>query len=67
MPVYASTLARGLLGNKIKEHKLHNNPLLALEPGDEVDDRRRSTAIAVPDRPLDPGRDGHRPAHAGRD
>ena len=37
MPVYASTLARGLLGNKIKEHKLHNNPLLALEPGDEID------------------------------
>ena len=35
VPVYASTLARGLLGNKIKEHKLHNNPLLALEPGDE--------------------------------
>ena len=28
VPVYASTLARGLLGNKIKEHKLHNNPLL---------------------------------------
>ena len=37
VPVYASTLARGLLGNKIKEHKLHNNPLLALEPGDEID------------------------------
>ena len=37
VPVYASTLARGLLGNKIKEHKLHNNPLVALEPGDEVD------------------------------
>ncbi len=36
VPVYASTLARGLLGNKIKEHKLHNNPLIALEPGDEV-------------------------------
>ena len=36
VPVYASTLARGLLGNKIKEHKLHNNPVLALEPGDEV-------------------------------
>ena len=36
VPVYASTLARGLLGNKIKEHKLHNNPLLSLEPGDEV-------------------------------
>ncbi len=36
VPVYASTLARGLLGNKVKEHKLHNNPLLALEPGDEV-------------------------------
>src|SRR6476659_635985 len=36
VPVYASTLARGLLGNKIKEHKLHNNPLVALEPGDEV-------------------------------
>ncbi len=36
VPVYASTLARGLLGNKIKEHKLHNNPLIGLEPGDEL-------------------------------
>jgi ribonuclease J len=36
VPVYASTLARGLLGNKVKEHKLHDNPLVALEPGDEV-------------------------------
>jgi ribonuclease J len=36
VPIYASTLARGLLGNKVKEHKLHNNPLLAIEPGDEV-------------------------------
>jgi ribonuclease J len=36
VPIYASTLARGLLGNKIKEHKLHNNPLLAMEPGDEI-------------------------------
>ena len=36
VPVYASTLARGLLGNKIKEHKLHNNPLMSLEPGDEI-------------------------------
>src|SRR6202162_2027211 len=37
VPVYASTLARGLLGNKIKEHRLHNNPLIPLEPGDEID------------------------------
>ncbi len=37
VPVYASTLARGLLGNKIKEHKLHNNPMRALEPGDELE------------------------------
>ncbi len=36
VPVYASTLARGLLGNKIREHKLHNNPLLPLDPGDEL-------------------------------
>jgi len=36
VPVYASTLARGLLGNKIKEHKLHNNPMVALESGDEL-------------------------------
>ena len=35
VPIYASTLARGLLGIKIKEHKLHANPLLALDPGDE--------------------------------
>ena len=66
VPVYASTLARGLLGNKIKEHKLHNNPLIALEPGDEIDDRRVH-GHAVPGRPLDPRRDGHRPADAGRD
>jgi ribonuclease J len=36
VPVYASTLARGLLGIKIKEHKLHSNPLLPLDPGDEL-------------------------------
>jgi ribonuclease J len=36
VPVYASTLARGLLGIKIKEHKLRDNPLLPLDPGDEV-------------------------------
>ncbi|HLE79636.1 MAG TPA: ribonuclease J [Candidatus Limnocylindrales bacterium] len=36
VPVYASKLARGLLGNKVKEHKLHNNQLLPLEPGDEL-------------------------------
>jgi len=36
VPVYASTLARGLLGIKIKEHKLHSNPLLPLDPGDEI-------------------------------
>lgn len=37
VPIYASTLARGLLGIKIKEHKLHANPLLALDPGDELE------------------------------
>jgi ribonuclease J len=36
VPIYASTLARGLLGNKIKEHKLHSNPLISLEPGEIV-------------------------------
>src|SRR5664280_1023489 len=36
VPVYASTLARGLLGIKIKEHKLHSNPLMPLDPGDNV-------------------------------
>jgi ribonuclease J len=36
VPVYASTLARGLLGNKIKEHKLKDNPLKALDPGQSV-------------------------------
>ncbi len=36
VPVYASTLARGLLGIKIKEHKLHDNPLLPLDPGDKL-------------------------------
>ncbi|MEX2547237.1 MAG: ribonuclease J [Chloroflexota bacterium] len=37
VPIYASTLARGLLGNKIKEHKLNNNPLIPLEPGQSVE------------------------------
>jgi ribonuclease J len=37
VPIYASTLARGLLGGKIKEHKLNNNPLRALEPGETVE------------------------------
>ena len=37
VPVYASTLARGLLGIKIKEHKLHSNPLLPLDPGDNLE------------------------------
>ena len=36
VPVYASTLARGLLGIKLKEHKLTNNPLLAFEAGQTV-------------------------------
>ncbi len=36
VPVYASTLARGLLGVKFKEHRLAKNPLLALDPGDEL-------------------------------
>src|SRR5688572_4000420 len=37
VPIYASTLARGLLGFKIKEHKLHNNPLMAFDPGETVE------------------------------
>jgi ribonuclease J len=36
VPVYASTLARGLLGIKFKEHKLNDHPLLALEPGGDL-------------------------------
>ena len=45
VPVYASTLARGLLGNKIKEHKLHNNPLIAARSGrrDRPSGRSRSS------------------------
>src|SRR3954453_13091804 len=35
VPVYASSLARPVLGNKIKEHKPQNNPLVAVESGDE--------------------------------
>jgi ribonuclease J len=36
VPVYASVLARGLLGIKVKEHKLHDNPLMPLDPGDSL-------------------------------
>src|SRR4026208_1444431 len=37
VPVYASTLARGLLGTKIKEHKLRDTPVLPFDPGDRID------------------------------
>jgi ribonuclease J len=37
VPVYASTLARGLLSVKIKERKLQDNPLLPLDPGDVLE------------------------------
>jgi ribonuclease J len=36
VPVYASTLARGMLGTKVKEHKLTRNPLLPFDPGQTV-------------------------------
>jgi ribonuclease J len=36
VPVYASTLARGLLAAKLKEHHLGDVPLRPLEPGSEV-------------------------------
>ena len=36
VPVYAVARAR-VLGNKIKEHKLTNNPLLAFDPGETVE------------------------------
>ncbi len=65
VPIYASTLARGLLGNKIKEHKLTNNPLMAFEPGETVEIGAFSRD-RLPYRPFDPRRDGHRPAHAAR-
>ena len=37
IPIYASPLARGLLGGKLKEHKLSSNPLLDFEPGKTVE------------------------------
>jgi ribonuclease J len=36
VPIYASTLARGLLSNKVREYRLTNNPMLALEAGQTV-------------------------------
>ncbi|MGH2466796.1 MAG: ribonuclease J [Candidatus Limnocylindrales bacterium] len=37
VPVYASTLARGLLGNKIREHRLTQNPVLPIEAGETIE------------------------------
>jgi ribonuclease J len=37
VPIYASTLARGLLSIKVKEHRLHDNPVRPLDPGDTVE------------------------------
>ena len=66
VPIYASTLARGLLGNKIREHKLHNNPMRALRKPRLTRDSRSGGVPGdrLPYRPLHPRRDGHRPAHA---
>ncbi len=36
VPVYASTLARGQLAGKFREHRLKDNPLLAFEPGETI-------------------------------
>ena len=36
VPVYASTLARGLLGAKLKERHLVDHPMHSLEPGDRI-------------------------------
>ena len=53
-------------GIKIKEHKLTLEPAAAARPRRRAPDRAVH-GDPVPRRPLDPGRDGHRPAHAGRD
>ncbi len=37
VPVYASTLARGLLANKLKEFKVTTNPLRPLDPGGRLE------------------------------
>ncbi|HKZ92591.1 MAG TPA: ribonuclease J [Candidatus Limnocylindrales bacterium] len=37
VPVYASTLARGLLGTKFKEHRLRHSLLRSIEPGQTVE------------------------------
>lgn len=37
VPVYASTLARGLLAGKIREHKLRDNPILPFDPGETIE------------------------------
>ena len=37
VPVYASTLARGLLAGKIREHKLRDNPILPFDPGQTIE------------------------------
>ena len=37
VPIYASPLARGLLGGKLKEHKLNANPLIDFQPGQKVE------------------------------
>jgi ribonuclease J len=36
VPIYASVLARGLLGAKLKERRLQDHPLRSLEPGDRI-------------------------------
>ena len=64
-PIYASTLAGGLIGDKIKEHQLHNTRS-SLEAGDVIDIGAFQVE-AVPRRPQDPRRGGLRPPHAGRD
>ena len=36
VPIYASTLARGLLSTKVREHRLTNNPMRSLEAGETI-------------------------------
>ena len=66
VPIYASHAGARPAGQQDQGAQAQQQPAAALRAGRDASSSAPFTATAVPHRPLDPRRDGHRAAHAAR-